>query len=254
MRPAVDDSVHVWYCLTERLSAGEMAEARGLLSSDERARYDRFHFPRDARDYAAAHAMVRSALSFHEGLPPSSWIFDADGQGKPVVASGQPSVEFNLAHTRGLAACALSRAAIVGIDVESCESAVDVDRMATRYFSGPEIAALRRESGSEQRARFTELWTLKEAFLKAVGTGLTSPLGDFGFEWQGASRIQFNAPSATAPGDWQFALFAPSPHHRMAVAVRSRRNPSFVIRAWPPTRESALPLLRSSSPDVDHPR
>ena len=239
--------VHVWYALTESLSERVLTEARDLLSPDERARGDRFRFADDQRDFAVAHALLRRALTQHEGVPPSPWVFQTGPQGKPFLAPAQSALEFNLAHTRGLVACALTKARMVGVDVESIERAVNCDEIAERYFSDREILALQECRGAERQTRFIELWTLKEAYLKAIGAGLSNPLGDFGFELRGTSGLQFSAPPGTASTDWRFALFAPSTRHRMAVAVRSDRDIEFSAQSWPAGAADSHAAVRRSS-------
>lgn len=225
--------VQVWYALTERLAESDIAEARDRLSPAERARCDRFHFERDKRDYAVAHALLRHALTVHEGVPAAPWSFDAGPHGKPFLAPGQSALECNLAHTNGLVACVLTHAGPVGVDVESLERAVNGDEVAQRYFSPLEIEGLGQLQGVERGTRFIELWTLKEAYLKAIGAGLSNPLNDFGFELAGNSALVFHAPPGATRADWQFALFAPSAAHRMAVAVGSDREIDYIVRSWP---------------------
>jgi 4'-phosphopantetheinyl transferase len=243
----VRPQVHVWYAVTERLAESALAEARDLLSPAERARCDRFRFDRDRRDFAAAHALLRQALTVHEGAPASPWSFEEGVHGKPFLAPGQSALEFNLAHTHGLVACVLTHVGPVGVDVESLDRAVNGDDIAERYFSPSEIAGLQELAGVERSRRFIELWTLKEAYLKAIGAGLSNPLNDFGFELQGSSALVFNAPPGVARADWQFALFAPSPSHRLAVAVRSEREIDYAVRSWPSGALVSEIAIRTSS-------
>jgi 4'-phosphopantetheinyl transferase len=224
--------IDVWYRITERLSDAEVERAFELLSLDERARFDRFVIRRDRRDFAAAHALLRSALATHSGLLPSSLIFLNDCRGKPFLASGQPKYEFNIAHTTGLVACALTKTGNVGIDVESVDRVVNSEEIALRYFSEREVLALRECKGVEHRTRFIELWTLKEAYLKAIGTGLSDRLNDFSFELIGSSGLRFNSLSGTGHANWHFALFAPSEGHRMAVAIHSERKVAYRVMTW----------------------
>jgi 4'-phosphopantetheinyl transferase len=228
---ATSGAVHVWYCLTAQLSARAEAQARELLSPGELQRCDRFRFAHDRRDYAAAHALLRSALTAHEGAPPSSWVFEAHAGGKPFLAAGQSPVEFNLAHTTGLVACAVTKAGRVGVDAESYVRAVNASELAER-FSAQEIAGLRGLAGREHHRRFIELWTLKEAYVKAIGLGLEHPLSGFSFDLDGASRVRFHPPSGTSEADWQFRLFAPSDEHRLAVAVQQQQSIQFHVREW----------------------
>jgi len=237
----------VWYAVTERLAESALAEARDLLSPAERARCDRFRFDRDRRDFAAAHALLRHALTVHEGAPASPWSFEEGVHGKPFLTPGQSALEFNLAHTNGLVACVLTHGGPVGVDVESLDRAVNGDDIAGRYFSPPEILGLQELPGVERGTRFIELWTLKEAYLKAIGVGLSNPLKDFGFDLTGTSALRFDAPPGSVSADWQFALFAPSDRHRMAVAVRSDRHVVLDVRSWPSNASASDIVIRRSS-------
>ncbi len=183
----------------------------------------------------------------HEGAPASPWSFEDGVHGKPFLTPGQSALEFNLAHTNGLVACVLTHGGAVGVDVESLDRAVNGDDIARRYFSAPEILGLQELAGVERATRFIELWTLKEAYLKAIGAGLSNPLNDFGFELTGSSALVFNAPAGVARADWQFALFAPSAAHRMAVAVRSDRAVDYAVRSWPSGTAVAETAIRMSS-------
>jgi 4'-phosphopantetheinyl transferase len=223
----------VWFRFTDDLTELDIAAAMAVLSPGERARCDRFVFSPDKHTYAAAHGLLRSALTLRQGARlPGSWRFDAGAHGKPYLAPGQPPVGFNLTHTRGLVACALADVETIGIDVECVERRADTAAVASRYFSEREILALDHCAARERQVRFIELWTLKEAYLKATGAGLSTPLNQFGFELRGDSGLEFHAPDATSIGDWRFALFAPSPGYRLAVAVRSVRPVEFSVRAW----------------------
>jgi 4'-phosphopantetheinyl transferase len=224
--------IDVWYQITECLSDVDIAQAMELLSSDERARFDRFVFRCDRRDFAAAHALLRCALATRTGLPPSSWIFLNDCRGKPFLAPGQPECEFNIAHTTGLVACALAKTGNVGIDVESVDRVANSEEIARKYFSEREVLALQECKGVEHQTRFIELWTLKEAYLKAIGTGLSDRLNDFSFELIGSSGLRFNSLSGTGHTNWHFALFAPSEGHRMAVAICGEHKVTYRVMTW----------------------
>src|SRR5262249_6201640 len=99
----------------------------------------------------------------------------------------------------------------------------------------------------ERQTRFIELWTLKEAYLKATGAGLTSSLSDFGFDLRTVDGLAFNAPPAVSGADWQFALFAPTARHRMAVAVRAAGPVDFTAGAWPSGTQMRLPAYRPTT-------
>jgi 4'-phosphopantetheinyl transferase len=214
--------VHVWYQLTGDLGDADLARFVSLLSSEELARCERFRFTRDRRDYAAAHALLRSSLSRYAALSPASWTFrEADG-GKPMLAAadGAPRLSFNLSHTHGLVACAIAGGADIGVDVESADRDVD-DAVAERFFSPREHAGLRACGPGALRARrFIELWTLKESYVKAIGKGLSHPLDSIVFEIDDARHVRFMPPPDVDSRAWTFCLSAPAENYRLAVAVR----------------------------------
>lgn len=226
------EPVIVWFRPTEEMGAHDLAQVLAMLSPDERARCDRFRFEHDRRDFAAAHGLLRGALHLHLGLPSECWQFAADPAGKPFLI-GPSRVEFNIAHTRGLVACALSWRGPVGVDVERIDRQRDDVAISEHYFAKEEIDALKAcAHGIERQTRFTELWTLKEAYLKALGSGLRRPLDEIRFEFPDGPKIHLRV--ATRSGrDWHFSLFAPLPNYRLAVAARSRAAPEFHVRRWP---------------------
>lgn len=238
--------VHVWFRVTGAIEEAAAAPAVSLLSQEERARHDRLIFPRDRRDFAEAHALTRRVLSLYEDVPPAGWRFETAPGGKPFLprAAGTAPLHFNLSHTRGLVACAVTRDGDVGLDVESIDRPVDERGISRRYFTPAEDTFLHACRDDERATRFIELWTLKEAYIKAIGQGLAHPLNEFGFAFEGTGGVRFDAPSGTDATEWTFALFAPVPSARMAVAVRSPASCAIVARA-DGSAEALLPLRAS---------
>src|SRR5471030_187963 len=118
--------VHIWFRRTASLDDAAIAAAASVLSDEERAQYGRFHFARDARDYAAAHALLRHTLSRHGGRAPEGWRFDKTANGKPfLIDAGDLQVSFSLSHTRGCVACAVTTGCDVGVDVECVDRDVN---------------------------------------------------------------------------------------------------------------------------------
>jgi 4'-phosphopantetheinyl transferase len=216
------DEVHVWHRLTETTAGATSTLDENVLSAEECARRDRFHFPADRRDYALAHDLLRRSLSRYAAIPPSAWRFVDGVQGKPFVCEG--GLSFNLSHTRGVVACGIARTIPLGIDVERTDRITDIERLATRFFTASETAAL-MSGRVDARARFFDLWTLKEAFIKAIGEGLSQPLHSFSFDLdQDDRRIGFAPPPGFDAAEWQFALYVPLPGARLAVAAHARRE------------------------------
>jgi 4'-phosphopantetheinyl transferase len=218
--------VHVWFRATDALDEAAIAAAASVLSDDERAQFGRFHVARDARDYAAAHALLRQTLSNGGDQQPGAWRFERTASGKPrLIGEGAHGRSFSLSHTRGMVACAVTSGAEVGVDVECVDREVDADAIAARFFAPAEAAQLLKLEGAARRDRFFDLWVLKEALVKGLGRGLAVSLRTLAFTVEPGGDIGLDAPDVD-PGAWQFALFAPSRRHRLAVALaRPRSHP-----------------------------
>jgi 4'-phosphopantetheinyl transferase len=212
--------IEVWFRATDALDEAAIAAAASVLSDEERAQYRRFWFAHDARDYAAAHALLRHTLSLRGDHAPAEWRFERTPAGKPLlIAEDANRASFSLSHTRGMVACAVTSDAEIGVDVEWVDREVDAEGIAARFFAPAEAAQLAELTGDARRDRFFDLWTLKEALVKALGRGMAMSLRSLAFTVGPSGDIGLDAPDID-PGAWQFALFTPSPRHRLAVAVR----------------------------------
>ena len=245
------DEVHVWHAEPEQLAQPErLAWFEILLSADERERQRRFVRPTDALHYLVAHALVRTVLSQYAEVAPQDWRFEANEYGRPQVAAPAEAcdLQFNLSHTAGLVACGIAWRREIGVDVENLERTGFELRIADRYFSPPEVAELRSLPAERQPERFLEYWTLKEAYIKARGVGMSLPLDRFTIRLSDAAQppasepiaIRFTPPLADDPASWQFEQFRPTARHVLAVAVR--RSPGETCRI----------SLREFSPEERH--
>ena len=221
-RPGLPRDIHVWFRCTDSLDEAAIAAAVSVLSGDERAQYGRFHFRRDARDYAAAHALLRQSLSRYGGRAPEEWRFQKDVNGKPFLVDEDAfQASFSLSHTHGMVACAVTAAADVGVDVECIDRNVDAADIAARFFAPSETAHLAQLDEEARQQRFFDLWTLKEALAKALGMGMALSLNRLAFAIAGDGGISLGAAPGIDAADRQFGLFTPGPRHRLAVAARS---------------------------------
>ena len=124
----------------------------------------------------------------------------------------------------------------VGIDVESVGRRVEMLALSRRFFAVSEHAGLEDLGGEEQRERFFTLWTLKEAWLKARGLGLTIPLDDFAFQVEdGPPRISFGPQLDEEPEDWQFRLHTHGEYRvGLAVHIPAWQELEVVVKGWRP--------------------
>jgi 4'-phosphopantetheinyl transferase len=198
------------------------------LSDDERVRHARFRFESDRDIYLVAHALVRRMLARIAGAPPESFGFLAGEHGRPEISSPElaRAFRFNLSHTHGLVACAVTRAADIGVDVEYVDRKVEMMSVANHVFSPVEVEGLAALSGEAQRERFFELWTLKEAYIKAIGKGLSAPLRAITFDPVGPDpvSVRFGAEVADDDARWCLRRFEVGSAHRLALALAASRD------------------------------
>ena len=231
--------VRVVWRETSALAAAELDAALALLSDDERDHHRRFHFAEDARDYAAAHALLRASLSAAcPGTAPREWRFDRVADGKPALAGGRaPLPSFSLTHGAGMVACAIAPPGVaVGVDVERVDRRVDYERLASRFFAPPEIAALASLDDRMRCERFFDLWTLKEAAVKALGRTLLPLLPSIAFEIReqpGGAAICGRGPLFADRARWTFALHTLETDYRLAVAASHDRAAPMTISFAP---------------------
>lgn len=198
----------------------DAARLVALLSDDEKGRLSRFRFEPDRAIYLAAHALLRQTLSRHSGVAPEAWQFRRGSHGRPEIANPGWRLRFSLSHTAGLAACAVVLDRDIGVDVEDLSRTGAAD-VAERLFSPLEADAVRQAPIGARGVRFLEYWTLKEAYVKARGLGLSLPLNRFsvsnttGNTW----AISFEPPLTDDPARWWLRSFRIRDTHQAALAI-----------------------------------
>ena len=143
-----------------------------LLSDDEQARADRFHFQQDRHRFVVARCFLRETLGKYLDADPASLRFTAGPNGKPSLAKNN-ELRFNLSHSGEIVVVAVTAEAEIGVDVEKIRSGVSFDAIAGRYFHPNEARALLSLPNDEKAREFFVIWTRIEARLKALGLGLT---------------------------------------------------------------------------------
>lgn len=148
-----------------------------VLSDEERHRGSRLVHEADRRAYLAAHHLLRITLAPFLGLAPDALVLTRGHGGRPELAGPLGAeVSFNLSHTRGLVACAISVDGVVGVDVEVVRDLPDVDALARSALTPVELRELEGVPPVERSRAFLRRWTVKEAYAKATGHGLGLPL------------------------------------------------------------------------------
>jgi 4'-phosphopantetheinyl transferase len=198
------------------------------MSGAERERWERFRHEPTRLRHLNARGLQREVLSrYHAAVAPAEWQFETAANGKPRIAAvhGVAGLEFNLTHTEGLTALAVTRDAWIGVDAENVTRGASLD-IAQHYFTRDEVAALEGLEGAARQMRFYELWTLKEAWLKATGSGLATPLDRISFDFAREAAVVADEPA----GSWHFSQFHPHETHVLAIAVNQSSAPVVQVR------------------------
>lgn len=212
--------VVVWWMAVDAVDASFWPRLSVLLDDAERERLSRLQFEDDRHAYVAAHALGRVLLSSWAGGAPQDWRFHIGAHGKPEVAGppAGPRLRLNLSHTHGLAAAALTVNHDVGLDVEWLDRKPPGLAVARRFFAADECAQLERLPADAVDDAFLAFWTLKEAYVKAIGKGLAQPLASFAFTLEPLT-VRFDGDPADDPARWRFHRFRPTPRHVLALAL-----------------------------------
>jgi 4'-phosphopantetheinyl transferase len=228
----VNNTIDLWFVDPETVDLPALLHAHpGVLSEDELARGDRFHSPLHRRDHLITRLLVRTVLAQRLSLAAQTLRFGANAHGRPSLLA-RPDLSFNVSHTSGLIVLAIAQAGEVGVDVERLQTDRATWRLAEYCFAADELAALRRVAPDRFDEAFFSYWTLKEAYIKARGTGLSIALDSFSFDLDENNRLGFSAPTgADRDHATHFWLLRPFPMHLCALCVRLCPQPP-ALNAW----------------------
>ena len=247
-------TLHLWYAYPGDLNDEYAAErCLALLSEPERERLKKFRFEAGRREYLVAHALVRVALSHSGSLAPQAWRFQVNTYGKPAIdpdcglppqqktVAANPGLSFNLSHSQALCACVVAQGDEVGIDVEHRDSAARILEVAPRAFSSAELVQLDLLPKPEQLDRALSLWTLKEAYIKALGMGFSLPVNNISFLFGGTEGIclELDPSLGLLPAGWRMCLLDHI-EHRVAIVGRLAADPR--MQQWTMQPLSRAPL------------
>ena len=216
--------------------AARIERALAWMTDAERERYARFRHDRDRWMFALGREMARTLVGDVLGVAPDAWTWREGPHGRPEIASPGEDLHFNLSHSAGVVICVLGRGRAIGVDVEDLARRAPDPAIVTRYCSSEEAEDVSAQ-GDDWPERFLTYWTLKEAYLKARGLGISIPLSDISFELGPApreARIRFLESLTGTDDRWAFHLVRVDPHHLAAVAVDTSDGvtPPFALHAY----------------------
>jgi 4'-phosphopantetheinyl transferase len=231
------DEIHVWRVSLDQTESC-LQSLQQTLSTDERAKADRFVFPKDRSQFIVSRGALRAILSRYLNISSHIWRFDYNPYGKPslIVAQGGNTLRFNVSHSRGLALIAITKNRDIGVDIEGINPNFSCLEIAEKFFSPLENSVLRSLPEHLQPTAFFTCWTRKEAYIKAVGKGLSIPLNQFDVslapgEPAALLNVEGNPEEASK---WSLIELFPSSDMVAAVAVA---GDCWKLHCWEWTRE-----------------
>jgi 4'-phosphopantetheinyl transferase len=172
-----ENAAHVWAAPLD-VTAEVLANLTETLSPDEKERAAKFKFERHRNRFCVGRGWLREILGRYLQSKPGELRFNYSSNSKPALSAvfASAGIHFNLAHSEDLALLAVTRAGPVGVDVECVREIKNVGELVARFFSQRESELFQKLSAGEKRIAFFNLWTRKEALLKATGEGITGGL------------------------------------------------------------------------------
>lgn len=220
-----ESQIDLWFANEADFSFGELtSQCLDWLTEKEKDRYKRFYFDRHRKELLLGKALIRTVLSEYSDKDPALWNFVENEYGKPALAAEHnESIYFNLSHSGDRLVLAVSRHEFLGVDIERSNRQRRVEKIADRYFSGRELSSLLQLEPAAQQERFYDLWTLKEAYIKARGMGLALSLKQFGFQFEAEGRISlYLEPEMDDDLEgWQCWHLSVGSDYKLALAVKT---------------------------------
>jgi 4'-phosphopantetheinyl transferase len=219
------NEIHVWASpLT--VTANALANLHATLSSEEKSRAEKFKFDQHRNRFIAGRGLLREILGRYLQISPGKLDFNYSENGKPAFAPGFPSagIHFNLAHSDDLALIAITRIGPVGVDVECVRPIKNVDELVARFFSPRENKAFQNLPADAKPTAFFNLWTRKEALLKATGEGITRSLSlvEVSFLPGDPARLLAVSGDPAEASEWTLHDLSPATGFTGAVAIQAQ--------------------------------
>jgi 4'-phosphopantetheinyl transferase len=234
----IQTAVDVW---AVDLDTKESSHYESLLSVDERERAGRFRFERDRHRYVVGRGCLRRLIAQYLAISPAKIMFAYNDYGKPYLPAQpeQPDLRFNVTHSQQFALLGFTWCRRLGVDIEIIRPFADLDDLVCRFFAPDEVSAWRTIHPAQQIEAFLCGWTRKEAFIKAIGDGLSYPLDQFVVSLHPDEQARLIAieDSTIAVQNWEVISLRPFPQTIAAIVVENAAPGH--LAPTPTTRPSA---------------
>lgn len=224
--------LHIWHILFSNL-VDCVDTAYETLSEDERQRANRFRFQKDRVQSILSRGALRQLLGLYLHLNPHDIVFKYGPSSKPELAHPTPSnltpFRFNVSHSGDMALIAVANLPAVGVDVEAIRADFATAEVAARFFSPTEVENFQSLPEQDRAGAFFNCWTRKEAYIKAVGDGLSIPLDSFDVEFRPGKQTQLLKIRGGLERACDWWMSSLNPGNGYAAAVVTRGKPASLV-------------------------
>ena len=224
-QPTLEEGqVHIWRASLD-LPTVVIDQLATFLSPDEIERANKFRFAQHKRRFIAARGILRELLSNYLQISPNDLKFKYGDRGKPELTGCKQDtpLKFNLSHSGEYVLYGFTYHHSIGVDLEHIREMPDAVKIAQRFFSDREYRLINSVEDTQKSAVFFKLWTAKEAYLKAIGIGLSGSLAnvDITFDCVQSPRLLAISGSKTAVTSWSIYSCIPATSYIATIAVKT---------------------------------
>lgn len=170
-------NIHVWKTYLEQ-SAINIKDSFKILNEEEKNKAQRFRLEKHQQRFIIARSSLKRILSLYLSIPPQKIDFQYNTYGKPQLLENinKINLQFNISHSENIAIYGITCQNLIGVDIEYMRPMSEAENLAKRFFTQKEFVAMSKLSSAEKNREFFKLWTGKEAYLKAIGKGISGGL------------------------------------------------------------------------------
>lgn len=215
--------LHVWKIGLD-CSDGQWQPLTALLSDDEQSKAARYRFENLRRRFILGRAALRNLLGGYLNCAPGALHFAYNEHGKPSLANDDSGLRFNVSHSGGIMLAAFVLNSEIGIDIEAIQHDIDCMGIGQRWFSELERNTLQGLPEHKRAGAFFRTWSRKEAYIKALGAGLSYPLNRFSVSMDEASPVLLvHQGDSQEAKSWQIHNIEVSNAYSASVAIEAAR-------------------------------
>ena len=215
------ERVHIWRANLNP-SSDEVTRLSTLLAADETARANKYRFPEHKRRFIVARGVLRQLLGNYLNISPKHLKFEYSERGKPYIFNSNTSkaIQFNISHSEEYALLGFTYDRSIGVDIEYLRAMPDAVKIAKRFFAPQEYELICSLDAKQQSQTFFKLWTAKEAYLKAIGTGLSGLASiKINFDSSGDRIYLSSIDNSTSVDNWSIYSCLPTPNYVGTIAI-----------------------------------